>query len=70
MGPRLLSLHRTIKPQIERYARAYIGVLLGALSESLSEHDAIISGIVKGGAWELARRRSESDPGDPFRDER
>lgn len=50
VGPRLLALHRTIKPQIERYARAYIGVLLGELSESLSEHDAIINGILKGDA--------------------
>ena len=48
VGPRLLALHGTIKPQIERYARAYIGVLLGELSDSLSEHDAIISGILKG----------------------
>lgn len=50
VGPRLLALHGTIKPQIERYARAYIGVLLGELSESLSEHDAIITGILKGDA--------------------
>ena len=48
VGPRLLALHRTIKLQIERYARAYIGVLLGELTESLSEHDAIIAGILKG----------------------
>lgn len=48
VGPRLLALHRTIKLQIERYARAYIGVLLGELTESLSEHDAIINGILKG----------------------
>lgn len=48
VGPRLLALHGTIKPQIERYARAYIGVLLGELSDSLGEHDAIITGILKG----------------------
>jgi len=50
VGPRLLALHGTIKPQIERYARAYIGVLLGELSDSLAEHDAIIAGILKGDA--------------------
>ena len=50
VGPRLLELHRTIKLQIERYARAYIGVLLGELSDSLTEHDAIINGILKGDA--------------------
>jgi len=50
VGPRLLALHHSIKLQIERYARAYIGVLLGELTESLSEHDAIINGILKGDA--------------------
>jgi DNA-binding GntR family transcriptional regulator len=49
-GPRMLALHRAIKPQIERYARAYIGVLLGELPNSLSEHDAIIRAIQKGDA--------------------
>jgi hypothetical protein len=43
-------LHGTIKPQIERYARACIGVLLGELSDSLAEHDAIIACILKGGS--------------------
>ncbi len=49
-GPRMLALHRAIKPQIERYARAYIGVLLGELPNSLSEHEAIIRAIQKGDA--------------------
>jgi DNA-binding GntR family transcriptional regulator len=49
-GPRTLALHRAIKPQIERYARAYIGVLLGELPNSLSEHEAIIRAIQKGDA--------------------
>jgi DNA-binding GntR family transcriptional regulator len=48
VGPRLLDLHRTIKLQIERYARAYIGVIVAELGESISEHDAIINGILKG----------------------
>jgi DNA-binding FadR family transcriptional regulator len=46
----MLALHRAIKPQIERYARAYIGVLLGELPNSLSEHEAIIRAIQKGDA--------------------
>lgn len=49
-GRRMLTLHRAIKPQIERYARAYIGVLLGELPNSLSEHEAIIRAIQKGDA--------------------
>jgi DNA-binding GntR family transcriptional regulator len=49
-GPRLRALHRSIKLQIERYARAYIGVLVDALRDSVAEHDAIIRGIATGDA--------------------
>ena len=47
-GPRVVSLHRAIKPQCERYARLYINVLLDELSTSVREHDAIASAIAKG----------------------
>jgi DNA-binding GntR family transcriptional regulator len=48
VGPRVLALHRAIKPQIERYARAYIGVLLGPLVSSVAEHEIIADAIAKG----------------------
>lgn len=48
VGPRMLALHRAIKPQIERYARAYVGVLLDELTNSIREHEAIVSRILKG----------------------
>ena len=48
VGPRLLSLHRVIKPQIERYTRLYVSVLLDELPTSVKEHDAIIRGIAAG----------------------
>jgi DNA-binding GntR family transcriptional regulator len=47
-GPRLLTAHRAIKPQTERYARAYVSVLLGELPASVKEHDTIIDAIAKG----------------------
>ena len=47
-GPRLRRLHRSIKLQIERYARAYIGVLVDALRDSVAEHDVIIRCIASG----------------------
>jgi DNA-binding GntR family transcriptional regulator len=47
-GPRLRRLHRSIKLQIERYARAYIGVLVDALRDSVAEHDVIIRCIATG----------------------
>lgn len=49
-GPRLRRLHRSIKLQIERYARAYIGVLVDALRDSVAEHDVIIRCIAGGDA--------------------
>ena len=33
VGPRLLALHRAIKPQTERYARLYVNVLLDAAAD-------------------------------------
>jgi len=47
-GPRLLTLHRAIKPQSERYSRLYISVLLDELTSSVNEHQGIISAIHKG----------------------
>lgn len=47
-GPRVVVLHRAIKPQCERYARLYVNVLLDELSASVKEHDAITAAIAKG----------------------
>jgi len=48
VGPRLLTLHRAIKPQSERYSRLYVSVLLDELSASVKEHEAIIRSIAAG----------------------
>lgn len=48
VGPRLLTLHRAIKPQSERYSRLYISVLLDELSTSVKEHEAIVRSIAEG----------------------
>ena len=48
VGPRLLALHRAIKPQIERYTRLYISALVDELPTSVKEHDAIVRAIAKG----------------------
>ncbi|MEP7066798.1 MAG: GntR family transcriptional regulator [Gemmatimonadota bacterium] len=48
VGPRLLTLHRAIKPQSERYSRLYITVLLDELSASVKEHETIAASIAKG----------------------
>jgi DNA-binding GntR family transcriptional regulator len=47
-GPRVVVLHRAIKPQCERYARLYVNVLLDELPTSVKEHDAITAAIAKG----------------------
>jgi DNA-binding GntR family transcriptional regulator len=50
VGPRLLALHRAIKPQVERYARLYVSSLLDELPTSVKEHDRIVRFIAKGDA--------------------
>lgn len=48
IGPRLLALHSSIKPQVERYARLYISSLADELPTSVREHEAIIRTIAAG----------------------
>jgi len=59
-GPRLRALHRSTKPQIERYVRLYLNVLLDTLPTSVKEHDVIIDAIARGGP-ESAQRAVESN---------
>lgn len=60
VGPRLRALHRSTKPQIERYVRLYVSVLLDTLPTSVKEHDAIIQAIAKGKP-DAAQRAVESN---------
>jgi len=60
VGPRLRTLHRSTKPQIERYVRLYVNVLLDTLPTSVKEHDAIIEAIAKGNP-DIAQRAVESN---------
>jgi len=48
VGPRVVGLHRAIKPQSERYARLYVNVLLDELPTSVKEHEGIAAAIAKG----------------------
>jgi DNA-binding GntR family transcriptional regulator len=47
-GPRLKALHRSIKPQTERYIRVYIGALVDEIHRSVQEHEAVIAGLEAG----------------------
>lgn len=49
-GPRLLTLHRAVEPQAERYWRLYASSILHDLSLSVAEHDVIIAALKKGDA--------------------
>ncbi len=49
-GPRLKALHRSIKPQTERYLRVYISALVDEIHRSVQEHEAIVSAIGAGQA--------------------
>jgi DNA-binding GntR family transcriptional regulator len=48
VGPRLLTLHRAIKPQSERYTRLYASILLDVIPTSVKEHEAIARAIAAG----------------------
>lgn len=47
-GPRLLTLHRAIKPQSERYIRLYVTVLVDQIATSVREHERIAASIARG----------------------
>jgi DNA-binding GntR family transcriptional regulator len=47
-GPRVVALHRAIKPQTERYVRLYVSSLLDELPTSVKEHEIIIRAIARG----------------------
>jgi DNA-binding GntR family transcriptional regulator len=54
-GPRILSLHRSVKPQIERYWRLYANTIVRDLHLSVKEHNDIIAAIRHADAERLER---------------
>lgn len=54
-GSRILTLHRTIKPQTERYWRLYSSSIVDQLSQSVQEHQRIIEAFERGDAEEAMR---------------
>ena len=59
-GMRLLTLHKEIKPQAERYIRLYVSALVTEISASVREHDAIIEAIERG-SGDAAREAVEAN---------
>jgi DNA-binding GntR family transcriptional regulator len=59
-GPRLLTLHRAIKPQSDRYSRLYVSVFLDQVSTSVREHEKIASSIARGDA-DAAQHAAETN---------
>jgi DNA-binding GntR family transcriptional regulator len=47
-GPRLLTLHKSIEPQAERYWRLYASSIISDLHLSVAEHDEIIAAVTTG----------------------
>ena len=60
VGPRLLTLHRAIKPQSDRYSRLYVSVLLDQVATSVKEHEKIAASIAKGDA-DAAQHAAETN---------
>jgi DNA-binding GntR family transcriptional regulator len=48
VGPRLLALHRAIRPQSDRYTRLYVTVFLDQVGTSVREHERITKAIARG----------------------
>ena len=59
-GPRVVALHRSVKSQIERYARFYASNLMAELPISIREHGDIIRAIGDGDA-RAAQRAVETN---------
>lgn len=49
-GSRLLSLHESIKPQVERYGRVYAAALTDDIVNSVEEHAQLIQAVQTGDA--------------------
>ena len=60
VGPRLLTLHRAIKPQSDRYSRLYVSVLLDQINTSVKEHETIVVSIAQGDP-DAAQRAAETN---------
>lgn len=60
VGPRLLALHRAIKPQSERYSRLYVSVFINQVDTSVHEHDMITRSIARGDR-DAAQRAAETN---------
>ncbi len=59
-GPRLLTIHQMMKPQIERYWRLYAHTIIQDLHHSVSEHEEIIASIASGSAKATERALSNN----------
>jgi DNA-binding GntR family transcriptional regulator len=60
VGPRLLALHRAIKPQSERYTRLYVSVFINQVDTSVREHESITRSIARGDQ-DAAQRAAETN---------
>lgn len=60
VGPRLLALHRAIKPQSERYTRLYVSVFIHQVATSVREHETITRSIARGDR-DAAQRAAETN---------
>ncbi|CAN5750836.1 GntR family transcriptional regulator [soil metagenome] len=59
-GPRLQAMHRSLRPQVERYRRLYSQARGGDIEESLAEHEEIIRQIEQGDS-DAAERAVQSN---------
>jgi DNA-binding GntR family transcriptional regulator len=59
-GPRLRAELESLRPQAERYGRAYTSAAIGEFEASLSEHEAVIAAIREGDSAAAERLMTEN----------
>ena len=54
-GRRLIALHNSVRPQVDRYWRLYASSIINELHRSVAEHDEIVAAIRNGDIHDVRR---------------
>jgi DNA-binding GntR family transcriptional regulator len=54
-GRRLMALHNSVRPQVDRYWRLYASSIINELHRSVAEHDEIVSAVRNGDIHAMRR---------------
>lgn len=69
-GTRLVALHNSVRPQVDRYWRLYASTIINELHRSVAEHDEIVAAVRKGDIHAIQRALDQNWKGGFSRIER